>query len=238
MTCCIEDFGAEKVFIEGDAIILSLFEYQKSPDQWLAVARASGLAKCMLAVVDKQNEVSRAHNLPELELGIGICYSPNPPQFLYDGNDRIMISPAIGDAVRLSSCSWKLRRKYSQQPNLLTQVMVFQQAPDDAFKGEKGMTTFRYNLNGIELAPAAFKKLQNETALRYLNIRLPGNKYLSRFYMGNYPDTKGESHEIVIREDRMKIWQEDSEDYPLTDNLYYEVVTNKMIINAIKKRGI
>jgi len=234
----IEDFGAEKVFIEGDAIILSLLEYQKSPDQWLTVARACGLAKCMLAVVDKQNEVSRAHNLPELELGIGICYSSNAPQFLYDGNDRIMISPAIGDADRLSSCSWKLRRKYSQQPKLLTQVMVFQQAPDDAFKGEKGMTTFRYNLNGIELAPAAYEKLQNETALRHLNIRLPGNKYSTRFYVGNYPDAKGESHEVVIREDRMKIWQEDSENYPLTDNLYYEVVTNKTILNAIKKREI
>jgi len=35
--------------------------------------------------------------------------------FLYEGEQRIMISPAIGDAERLSSCSWKLRRKYSQQ---------------------------------------------------------------------------------------------------------------------------
>ncbi len=234
---CIENFGAEKVFIEGDAVILSLFEYQKSPDQWLAVARACGLAKCMLAVVEKQNEVSRAYDLPELELGIGICYSPNAPQFLYDGDDRIMISPAIGDADRLSSCSWKLRHKYSQVSNLLTNVMVFQQAPDDAFKGEKGMTTFRYNLNGINLEEAAFKKLQNEMALRHLNIRLPGDEHSTHFYVGYYPDVQGESHHVVIREAQVKVWQEEGEDYPLTDNLYYEAVTNRMILNAIKKRG-
>ncbi len=233
----IKDFGAEKVFIEGDAVILSLFEYQNAPEQWVAVARACGLAKSMLAVVQKQNEVSRAHNLPELELGIGICYSPEAPHFLYDGEQRIMISPAIGDADRLSSCSWKLRRKYSQQSNLLTRVMVFQQPPDDAFKGEKGMTTFRYNLNGVELQPAAFNKLQSEIALRQFKLRLPGDKYNTRFYVGEYPDTTGEIHKVVIREAQVKVWQEDSEDYPLTDILYYEVVTNKTILNTLKKRG-
>jgi hypothetical protein len=168
---CMEEFGAEKVFIEGDAVIISLFEYQESPEQWLAVARACGLAKSMLAVIEKKNELNRANKLPELELGIGICYAPEAPKFLYDADDRIMISPAIGDADRLSSCSWKLRHKYSRQSNLLTQAMVFQQAPDDAFKGEKGMTTFRYNLNGIELESAAYEKLQNEIVLRHLNIR-------------------------------------------------------------------
>ncbi|MDM8568860.1 hypothetical protein QUF50_05000, partial [Thiotrichales bacterium HSG1] len=53
----IKIFGAEKVFIEGDAVILSLFEYHKLPDQWSAVARACGLADHMLQVVKKQNEI-------------------------------------------------------------------------------------------------------------------------------------------------------------------------------------
>jgi hypothetical protein len=234
----IKTFGAEKVFIEGDAVILSLFEYPASPDQWLATARACGLAKNMLEVVDKQNEVSRLYDLPELELGIGICYSPEAPKFLYDGEQRIMISPAIGAADRLSSCSWKLRRKYAKQPDLLTHVMVFQQPPDDAFKGEKGMTTFRYNLNGIELDPGAFKKLQSEMALRQIKLRLPNEKEASRFYIGYYPDVTEETHQVVIREGKVKIWQEDSEDYPLTDTLYYEVVTNKKILNLLRKKGL
>ncbi|MDM8558794.1 hypothetical protein [Candidatus Parabeggiatoa sp. HSG14] len=233
----IKIFGAEKVFIEGDAVILSLFEYQNSPEQWLATARACGLAQNMLTVVDKQNEVSRTHNLPELELGIGICYSPEAPKFLYDGDQRIMISPAIGIADRLSSCSWKLRRKYSEQSNLLTHVMVFQQPPDDAFKGEKGMTTFRYNLNGIELDTPAFKKLKNEVALRQIKINLPGDEYSTYFYAGYYPDVEGERQKVVIREGRVKIWQENTNDYPLTDILFYEVVTNKKILYTINKRG-
>jgi len=231
----LEDFGAEKVFIEGDAVILSLFEHQYSPDQWLATARACGLARSMLQVVHKQNEVSRTYKLPKLELGIGICYSPEAPKFLYDGDQRIMISPAIGDADRLSSCSWKLRHKYASKTNLLTHVMVFQQPLDDAFRGEKGMTTFRYNLNGIELDQKAFEKLQSEIVLRHLKICLPGDKHHTRFYVGYYSDVKEESHEVVIREGQSKVWQEDSDDYPLTNTLYYEVVTNKTILSAIKK---
>jgi len=233
----IKDFGAEKVFIEGDAIILSFFEYKNDPKQWFAATRACGLARSMLAVVKKQNDESRVHKLPQLELGIGICYSSEAPDFLYDGEQRIMISPAIGDADRLSSCSWKLRRKYAYQPNLLINVMVFQQPANDAFLGEKGMTTFRYNLNGIELDPVAFKKLQSEVALRQFKIRLPGDEESTRFYAGYFSDTKGEKHEVVIREGRMKVWQEDGEDYPITDSLYYEVVTNKTIISTIKKQS-
>ncbi len=233
----IETFGAEKVFIEGDAVILSLFEYHKTPDQWLAVARACGLANNMLQVVNKQNEISRKYELPELELGIGICYLPESPKFLYDGKHRIMISPAIGNADRLSSCSWKLRKKYANKTDLLTNVMVFQQAADDAFKGEKGMTTFRYNLNGVELGAEAFHKLHNEMALRHIKIRLPNDNYKTSFYAGYYPDVQGNSHEVVIREGKVKIWQEEHEDYPLTETKYYEVVTNRKILNTIKKLG-
>lgn len=231
----LEVFGAEKVFIEGDAVIHSLFEYQNAPEQWLATARACGLAKSMLEVVKQNNQVSRAYDLPELELGIGICYSPVAPKFLYDGEQRIMISPAIGDADRLSSCSWKLRRKYAQEKNLLTNVMVFKQPPTDAFQGEKGMTTFRYNLNGIELEAAAFEKLQKEIALRQCTLTLPGDEYQTDFYTGHYPDTKGADQEVFIRAGRVKVWQENSDYYPVMDTLYYEVVANKTLINMIKR---
>ena len=232
----LDDFGAEKVFIEGDAIILSLFEDNNISDQWYATARSCGLAQKMLEAIYQQNtKNSHNHNLPKLELGIGICYCPNPPKFLYDDQQKIMISPAIGDADRLSSCSWKLRRKYANHPNLLTNVMVFQQAPDDAFKGEKGMTTFRYNLNGIELHPDGFTKLQEEINLTVFKHSLTGDNYTTRFYVGTYPDTTGKTNQIVIREGQMKIWQEEGEDYPLTDTLYYEVVTNQKILDIIKK---
>jgi len=228
-------FNAEKVFIEGDAIILSVFEYDTQPEHWLAVARASGLAKNILDIVAQQNKLCKERGLPLLELGIGICYVEEEPTFLYDGEQRIMISSAIGDADRLSSCSWKLRRKYEYDNKLLTNVMVFKQAMDDKFKGEKGMTTFRYNLNGIELSVEGFEKLKGEIALRSYQLRLPKESQYTRFYAGVYPDVSGRQHKLVIREGYAKIWREDSEEYLMTDQRYYEVVTNSKLLKTIYK---
>ncbi len=230
----VEDFGGEKVFIEGDAIILSFIEHQNMPENWLSTARACGLAKSILDIVNKQNQFCRANHLPALELGIGICHSPEAPTFLYYGDQRIMISPAIGHADRLSSCSWKLRQKYSKQ-DLLTRVMVFKQAEDDAFKGEKGMTTFRYNLNGIELESLAFSKLQSEISLQRFSLRLPGDKYKTNFYAGRYVDVKGNPQEVVVREGRVLVWRETDDNHVPTNEVYYEVVTHKTILTTIKK---
>jgi hypothetical protein len=231
----INQFGAEKVFIEGDAVILSWFEFHDTPAQWLATARAAGLARQMVEVVKAQNQTCIDHELPVLELGIGICYAPEPPAFLYDGEQRIMISPAIGDADRLSSCSWKLRHKYAKKINLLTHVMVFQQAADDAFKGEKGMTTFRYNLNGVELDVAAFHKLQTEIALRAYQVRLPEDEFATQFFVGQYTDNQGESHQLVVRQGLVRLWQETDAYYPVTSEVYYEVVVNPKLLTAIRK---
>jgi len=229
----INQFGAEKVFIEGDAVILSWFEFHNLPEQWVATARACGLAKNMIEVVKAQNKTCIEHHLPPLELGIGICYAAEAPAFLYDDDQRIMISPAIGDADRLSSCSWKLRHQYANKPNLLTHVMVFQKTEEE--KGEKGMTTFRYNLNGIELEVAAFKKLQTEIALKVYRFRLPDDPVANRFFIGQFPDAFGEKHQIVVREGFVSIWQDHIEYYPVTNEVYYEVVTNPRLLSSVKK---
>lgn len=230
----IETFGAEKVFIEGDAVILSVFEYALQPKHWLSVARACGLARSMLAVVEAQNRFSIEHHLPVLELGLGICYAESAPDFLYDGDQRIMISPAIGDADRLSSCSWKLRRHFANQPNLLTRVMVFQQSANDRFKGEKGITTFRYNLNGIELDSAGFAKLCSEMALKQIKLKLPDDKHSSNFFVGHYTDMHDNGHQVVVRQGQVSIWQENSLQFMPTDAVYYEVVTHPRLLKAFK----
>ncbi|EIJ42531.1 hypothetical protein BegalDRAFT_1652 [Beggiatoa alba B18LD] len=230
----LAEYGAEKVFIEGDAVILSLFDYQNRPDTWFSVARACGLARSMLTVVEAQNQFCRQYDLPILELGIGICYTDDAPDFLYDGEQRIMISPAIGDADRLSSCSWKLRQRFRGQ-DLLNRVLVFKQAETDKFKGEKGMTTFRYNLNGIELDKGAFRKLQNEIALQQFNIQLPNDNYKTAFYAGYYKTAKGQAADLIIRQGWIQQWQENSQQYPLIKENYYEVVTHKRILQSIQK---
>ncbi len=102
-------YGAVKVFIEGDAVILGLYEFDGRPDEWFSVSRACGIAKEMLDIVASSNTHSKQTGLPVLEIGIGICYRDDKPLFLFDENRPIMISSAIGDADRMSGCSWKLR---------------------------------------------------------------------------------------------------------------------------------
>ncbi len=230
----VDVFGAEKVFIEGDAVILSLFEYALQPKHWLSVARSCGLARSMLAVVETQNRFCIEHRLPVLELGMGICFAESSPDFLYDGDQRVMISPAIGDADRLSSCSWKLRRHFANQRNLLTRVMVFQQPATDSFKGEKGMTTFRYNLNGIELDSAGFAKLCSEMSLKRVKLKLPNDKRSSDFFVGHYVDMQNNRHQVVVRQGHVSIWQENSLQFKPTDKVYYEVVTHPRLLRVFK----
>ena len=102
-------YGANKVFIEGDAIILSFLEYGHAPQEWFAVARACGCAIEMLKIIGANNRHSKQMGLPLLELGVGICYADESPNYLFDEDKPIMISSAIGLADRMSSCSWKLR---------------------------------------------------------------------------------------------------------------------------------
>jgi len=229
----LETFGAEKVFIEGDALIFSFFEYKESLEESLEVARACGFAQSILTLVHQQNELNRIHQLQLLELGLAICYSPNAPKFLYDGEQKITISSAIGKADRLSSCSSKLRKKYSAE--LLKNVIVFKKDEHDTAVKEKGISTLRYNINGIELEPQAFEKLESELTLHKSKIRLPDEEEDTSFYTGNYLDLMGEKHELVIREGQVQLWQEDIEYYPPMDELYYEIVTNPIILKALKK---
>jgi class 3 adenylate cyclase len=109
------DYGGAKEFIEGDAIIMSLFEHEDTPEGWYSVARACGLAVRLLQHVQQYNVTSQKHKLPVLELGIGICFHQSPPSFLFDGDSRIIISPAINLADRLSSCSRRSQAAQGRQ---------------------------------------------------------------------------------------------------------------------------
>src|SRR5439155_24551641 len=96
-------YGATKVFIEGDAVILSLFE--REGEAGFGVARACVLAREMIEIVRAYNEQSAKAGLPTLELGIGIAYQEAAPMYLMDGTSRIMSSAALNASDRLSSCS-------------------------------------------------------------------------------------------------------------------------------------
>ena len=227
----LETYGANKVFIEGDAVILSFLEYEHNPQHWFSVAHACGMAKAMLSVVKSNNKYSKEMGLPPIELGIGVCYADYAPRYLYDGETPIMISSAIGDADRMSSCSWKLRAVIDKHP---FNVEVMEIADDDASKGEKGQQVIRYNVNGILLDNVGFKKLKQEMELNRITGQIAGKEEV--FYYGEYPDTAGKKRNLVIREGKVGLWKDDSIQAQDTDDTFYEVVTNSQITASIQKK--
>ncbi|MEJ1353283.1 MAG: hypothetical protein RPU52_04035 [Candidatus Sedimenticola sp. (ex Thyasira tokunagai)] len=225
ITRLLKGYGAQKVFVEGDAVILSIFEYQDTPYQWLCVSHACGLARNMLKVVEAQNIKNREYGLPELELGLGICFSDEEPTFLYDGNQKIMISPAINRADQLSSCSAAIRNtRYGRALGQRVKVM----APLDAGALEKVSSDklVRYNVNGIELDISAYYKLKSELSMRTVEQdMLAGDDQLM---VGRYPDLDGKMHTLVLKESPVTVWdgRASGENEPLQRS-YYQVVTDR-----------
>ncbi len=238
ITKLLDSFGATKVFVEGDAVILSIAEYEDAPYQWLCVSHACGLARKILQVVDTQNAKNRKHGLPELELGLGISFSDGSPTFLYDGDQQIMISPAINRADRLSSCAAVLRRtSLGDQVKRGVEVVV----PVDQGVVRKGRSDelLSYNVNGIELDMPAFFKLKTELALLRVRGTVTGYSEHSVFYAGRYPDRNGKMHWLVVREAPVRLWVGNSinteEEW---GRRFYEVITNPDVISRLKERII
>ncbi|GJM11742.1 MAG: hypothetical protein DHS20C12_01450 [Pseudohongiella sp.] len=222
----LETYGANKVFIEGDAIILSFLEYEQTPQQWFSVARACGYSKDMLKIVSSNNRYSSQMSLPLLELGVGICYADVGPAYLYDEEKPIMISSAIGDADRMSGCSWMLRAAIEKG---LFNVDVLRIADGE---GEKGQQFVRYNVNGILLDDAAFKKLKSEISLQSICMKLNGKKYM--FHVGQYPDSNGRKKDLIIREGKVGIWKDSqAHEDPDGNEAYYEVVVNRKVNSLV-----
>lgn len=225
----LETYGANKVFIEGDAIILSFLEYEQTPQEWFSVTRACGYSKDMLKIVSSNNRYSNQMGLPLLELGVGICYSDIAPRYLYDEDRSIMISRAIGDADRMSGCSWLLRETIQMS---LFNVEVLRIADGEFGKGEKGQKYMRYNVNGILLDEAAFAKLKDEISLKSVSMKLNGKQYL--FHVGQYPDTNGHKKDLIIREGEIGVWENSQiHEDPDSDEVYYEVVVNRKVIPLV-----
>ena len=104
----LSKYGAHKVFVEGDAIILAILERQGDPA--LSVARACVLAREMVEIVGGYNHLLQRAGLPPLELGVGVSFQDSSPMYLLDGDHRIMISDALNESDRLSSCDKRLRK--------------------------------------------------------------------------------------------------------------------------------
>src|SRR5579862_4499612 len=89
-------YGATKVFLEGDAIILAMLEREGEPS--LGVCRAAVLAREIVEIVRGYNQLVERAGLPGIELGVGISYQDSAPMYLMDGDQRIMISDALNES--------------------------------------------------------------------------------------------------------------------------------------------
>jgi hypothetical protein len=230
------DYGGSKEFIEGDAIIMSIFEHEDSPQGWYSVARACGLAVRLLQIVQQYNVKSKKHNLPVLEVGIGICYNQSPPSFLFDGDSRIIISPAINLADRLSSCNKMLRKQFKDQERKFN-LFVFQDVPEEEFKATADDLALRYNVNGIELSPEGFAKLSQEINLKSVLYPVDSEERVT-LYTGTVPTLSGGYQRLVIREaEVIRVQPKTMDVISKTSRKYYEVCSHPEIYEFVKSQA-
>lgn len=236
ITSILFDYSAEKVFLEGDAIILAISEREDTPEDWYSVARACGLARKILQIVQKYNSQSEKHKLPVLELGIGISYNNSAPTFLFDESNRIMISPAINAADRMSKCTKPLSKEISHQKNPFN-LYVFQKASENSAATPADDMLLRHNVNGIELNAEGFEKLSREIDLKSLECHIPELQAEKiSVHTGKFPTVTGKYHRLIIREDQISVIS--PHDFSIirkTDKKYYEVSTHPLLYEYIEK---
>jgi class 3 adenylate cyclase len=229
-------YGATKVFLEGDAIILALLEREGEPG--LTVCRAAVLAREIVEIVRGYNQLLQRSGLPSLELGIGISYQDSPPMYLMDGEQRIMISDALNESDRLSSCSRRLRKTMpeSQSP---FHVYAFQTAGEAEMEDSPEDFILKYNVNGIRISEAAFQKLQQEISLEPCKLDFPELKAQGeyRLWSGLVPIGNDIFRKIVVRGSRLP--QVDPRTFSRqhwTEHWYYEVASDPAIYSRLENK--
>ena len=232
----LERFGAAKVFIEGDAIILAIYENESTRATQRAVARACVLAREILAVTQAYNVRAKAGDLPALELGVGVAFQDSAPSLWMDADSRIMISRALNLSDRLSSCSKMAKRLFQTNPAPFN-VYLLQTLMDDATGDEGEELLVRYNLNGIELNEEGFHKLQSEISLTPVggNFPLPWGKERVQLFFGEVP--LGESLEpIVIRKGFVHQLLPGGKIGDQGARAYYEVCTDAKLLELARRK--
>jgi hypothetical protein len=245
----LPELGAEKLFVEGDAVILALYDYEgegegkgegetsidAGSDGAAAqpVARACGLARSILHVVAMENVRNRRHGLPQLELGLGIAYSPREPNFLYDDGRRIMISTAINTADRLSGCSAMLRRAGVSPPGSGHRAMLVKPV-GEAVTAAGDDALLAYNVNGILLEQQAFFQLQRELMMRQARLSVDGDDD-GLYFLAQYQDLAGRGRRLAVRCARVRNWDGTAIGAPDDEHRhYFEVIADAAVMGLLR----
>ena len=240
-------YGATKVFLEGDAIIVALLE--REGEAMLSVGRTCVLAWEIVNLLREYNELLQRAGLPEMEVGLGVAYQDSPPLYLMDGEHRIMISDAINESDRLSSCSKRVRKKVAPDAGVFqVYSLLIGGGNNDGASADAGTEDMllNYNVGGICLSEAAFRKLQQEISLNAWaadasDLAIKGSGFngcwvdeQQEFFVGTVPIANGVFRQIAIRKNR--IAQVDVRDLSIlhwTNRFYYEVCANPVVYAAI-----
>jgi len=234
----LDRYSAKKVFIEGDAIVLAIFETEGNQAYAHAVAKACALSRQILLVCNSYNDRAASSQLPALEIGIGVAYQGSAPTYWIDGESKIMISKALNLSDRLSGCAKLAKRMLSKQR---TDFALFQflTAMEGASAEELDEFLVRYNMNGIELNEEGFQKLSEEISLEPVEITvdMPWGKEEITLYACEVP--MGESVEVlVLRKGVARQLLPDGKIGHPSDHNYYEVCNSPALydlVAALKK---
>ena len=229
----LDRYAAKKVFIEGDAIILAIFESESNRAYARAVAKACILSRQMLAVCNSYNDRAVTSDLPALELGIGVAFQGSAPTYWTDGESKIMISKALNLSDRLSGCTKIAKRLLTGQKTLFS-VFQFLTAMEGASAEELDEFLVRFNMNGIELNEEGFQKLSEEISLDSIETKLemPWGKENVTLYYGEVP--MGESVELlVLRKGLARQLLPDGKIGVASSHPYYEVCTSPALYDLV-----
>jgi class 3 adenylate cyclase len=243
-------YEATKVFLEGDAIIVALLEREARPT--LSVARACVLAWEIVNLLRDYNALLERSGLPQMEVGLGIAYQESAPLYLMDGEHRIMISDAINESDRLSSCSKRARKKIAPDAGMF-QVYALQVSDGNSQPGEDlgiGEMTLSYNVGGIRISQAAFHRLQQEISLSPLNssskaehpqwqrdaagFNGPWVDQQCEFFTGTVPLGNSGFRKLVIRKSRVaRVDMQALSIVQWSEPYYYEVCANPAVYASL-----
>jgi class 3 adenylate cyclase len=229
-------YGARKVFVEGDALILVLFEYAE--ELTLPVSRACVLAREIIEIVRGYNQLLDRAGLPSLELGIGISFQDSPPMYLMDGERPIMISDALNESDRLCSSSRRVRQAIRKVHSPFNIYAFETAAADDRESAED--CQLKYNVNGIRMSEPAFKRLQQEISLEVCALELPelwGSEGF-KLYSAMVPIGNDIFRKILVRASRIP--RIENSNFALehwTERSYYEVCSNAAVYEMLERKA-
>ena len=234
-------YNAVKIFLEGDALILGIFENDTGRSAQRSLALACLLAKEVVVLTQAYNRRAAANDLPVLEMGLGIAFQGGSPHYWTDGESQVMISPAINLSDRLSSCSRVGRVLMSGQKTLYNCYLF--EGPATVYSGEdKEGTLIRYNVMGVMLNEPGFRRLLSEISLESTHSEMllfgePGDQW---FHWGLVPI--GEHFEkLLIREARVPLLDLTDPNSPRvsgwTDRRYYEVCVEPALYDSFPPKS-